>query len=56
MDGVGRELPHPEALDGELGHEPNRLRVVVHHDELAELVVGLKSRQEPREKVRRISF
>ena len=47
MDGVGCELPHPEALDGELGHEADRLGVVVHHDELAELVVGLESRQEP---------
>ena len=46
MDGVGRELPHLQALHGELGHQLDRLRVVVHHHELAQLVVGLKPGQE----------
>ena len=45
MDGVGRELPHLQALHGELGHQLDRLRVVVDHHELAQLVVGLKPGQ-----------
>ena len=46
VDRVGRELPHLEALRGELGHELDGLGVVVYHDELAQLVVGLQPGQE----------
>ena len=47
VDGVGRELPHVQRLDGELGDQLNGLGVVVHHDELTQLVVGLQAREEP---------
>ena len=46
MDGVGGELPHLEALHSELGHQLDRLGVVVHHHQLAQLVVGLQTGQE----------
>jgi len=37
VDGVGRELPHVEGLDRELGNQLDRIGVVVHHDKLAQL-------------------
>ena len=46
MDRVGRELPHLQALHRELGHQLDGLGVVVHHDELTQLVVGLQPGQE----------
>ena len=47
VDGVGRELPHVQRLDGELGDQLDRLWVVVDGDELAKLVVGLQTRKKP---------
>ncbi len=43
VDRVWRELPHVEGLDGELGNQLDRLRVVVHHHELPQLVVRFQS-------------
>ena len=47
VDGVGRELPHVQRFDGELGDQLDRLWVVVDGDELAKLVVGLQTRKKP---------
>ena len=38
---IWRKLPHVEGLDRELGYQLDRLRVVVHHHKLAQLIIRL---------------
>jgi len=45
MDGVRREVPHPQGGDGKVGDQLDRVGVAGDFDELAELVVDFQSRE-----------
>lgn len=46
------KLPHVERFNGKFGHKLNRLWIMVHSDQLSQLVVGLETSKQPKTKTR----